>query len=423
MPEPSSNPTLTDRLRHLLSSFLPGIFLLGYCIGTGSVTAMAKAGADYGMALLWTVLLSCYFTYFLIDLYGKFTIVTGLTALEAFKKYIHPAVSIFFIVALTMNVSGSVVGVMGIVSDVCYEWSKTLVKGGIPPLYFALFFVSLVFLLFLDGRIHFFQQVLTWLVALMSLCFLVNFFLLTPPLTEIMKGFIPQIPATGSGETAFLVIASMVGTTVFSGLFIMRATLVKEAGWTLQDLKTQRRDAIFSALMMFVISASIMASAAGALYTRKITLDHVSEMITLLEPLSGSMGVTIFTIGLIAAGVSSQFPNVMLLPWLLNDYHQREHHMRRNAYRIMVFFISLLGLIVPIFHARPIAVMVASQAFGALILPATVGCIFYLGNQRSLMGTHVFSFLTNAVLLGILIFSLVMSYMGITGLVNTWLIA
>ena len=32
--------------------FLPGIFLLGFNIGTGSVTAMAKAGATYGMSLL-----------------------------------------------------------------------------------------------------------------------------------------------------------------------------------------------------------------------------------------------------------------------------------------------------------------------------------------------------------------------------------
>ena len=38
-----------------LSLFLPGIFLLGFNIGTGSVTAVAKTGADYGMALLWTL--------------------------------------------------------------------------------------------------------------------------------------------------------------------------------------------------------------------------------------------------------------------------------------------------------------------------------------------------------------------------------
>ncbi len=407
------------KLKKRLQALLPGIFLLGYSIGTGSVTAMAKAGADYGMALLWTVLLSCFITYFLINLYGKFTIFTKETALEAFRKHIHPAVGIFFIVALTTNISGSVIGVMGIIADVCYEWSKKFVAEGIAPVYFAAFFITLVYLLFLNGKIKFFQKVLTVIVAIMAACFLVNFFILTPPLAEIAKGLIPGIPATDTDNTAFLVVASMVGTTVFSGLFIIRTTLVKEAGWTITDLKAQRQDALFSAGMMFLISATIMAAAAGTLYVQGITLENVSEMITVLEPLSGSFAVAIFAIGLVAAGVSSQFPNVMLLPWLLSDYHRQPFDMRKKSYRIMVFFISLLGLVVPVFQAKPIAVMIASQAFGALILPATVGCIFYLGNKPSVMGKHTFSVTTNIILSLIFIFSLVMGYLGILGLIAT----
>ena len=99
-------------LKKRLTALLPGIFLFGFTIGTGSVTAMAKAGADYGMALLWTIFLSCTITFLLIDQFGKFTLVTGETALNAFRKHIHPAVGIFFIITLTAHVSGSVIGVM-----------------------------------------------------------------------------------------------------------------------------------------------------------------------------------------------------------------------------------------------------------------------------------------------------------------------
>ena len=35
-----------------LAAVGPGIFAIGYTIGTGSVTSMAKAGADYGLGLL-----------------------------------------------------------------------------------------------------------------------------------------------------------------------------------------------------------------------------------------------------------------------------------------------------------------------------------------------------------------------------------
>ncbi|AWB58539.1 MULTISPECIES: Nramp family divalent metal transporter [unclassified Colwellia] len=408
-----------NNMKTFFKSLLPGIFLFGFTVGTGSVTAMAKAGADYGMSLLWTIFISCAITYFLINLFGRFTLVTGMTALQSFKKHIHPGVAIFFIVALTTQICGSVIGVMGILADVCYEWSKNFVDGGISAVYFALFFIAFVYIIFLIGKTEVFEKVLAIFVAIMSVCFLINFVILMPPAIEILNGMVPNIPETGENKSSFLVIASMVGTTVFSGLFILRTILVKEAGWTMADLKTQNRDALFSAFLMFIVSTSIMAAAAGSLFVKGITLTNVTQMIYLLEPLAGAAAVAIFTIGLIAAGVSSQFPNVALLPWLLDDFHQRKPNLKRTSYRVIALVISSLGLIVPIFSVKPIAVMVSSQAFGALLLPATVGCIFYIGNKKSLMGTYKFSTVTNIILSMIFVFAIVMSYMSYNGIIST----
>ena len=216
------NNSLKRKIAKGLSLFLPGIFLLGFNIGTGSVTAMAKAGADYGMSLLWTIVASCLCTFFMINLYGRYTLVTGETALEAFRKHVHPGVGLFFIVALTAGVCGSVMGVMGIVADICYEWSKTVIEGGISPIYFAAFFISLVYFIFWNGKTQFFERSLAVIVAVMAACFLINFFLMMPPPIEIIRGLVPSIPkvTSDSGSGPFLVIASMIGTTVFSGLFI-----------------------------------------------------------------------------------------------------------------------------------------------------------------------------------------------------------
>ena len=353
----------------------------------------------------------------MINQYGRFTLVTGYTALAAFKKYIHPGVGIFFIVSLTMHVSGSIIGVMGILADICHEWTATFLKGGIPRIVIALFFVTLVYILFLDGRAKVFQKVLSLIVAIMAICFLVNVFITTPPALEIANGLIPRLPAGSSPEVAFLVIASMVGTTVFSGLFILRGTLVKEAGWTWEDYKVQKRDAFFSGIMMFIVSASIMAAASGSLHKQGIRLENVSEMIGLLEPVAGMFAVGIFTLGVVAAGVSSQFPNVSLLPWLLDDYSNNKPNLRRTDYRIYVLFLSLLGMIVPVFNAKPVTVMIASQAFSALILPVTVACLIYLGNKKKVVGERRLSVSVNVQLALVMIFSVIMSYMSYSGLI------
>jgi len=400
-----------------LALFLPGIFLLGFNLGTGSVTAMAKAGADYGMTLLWTIIASCLCTFFMINLYGRYTLVTGETALQAFKKHIHPAVGMYFIAALTLGVAGSVMGVMGIVAEICYEWSKTMIEGGIAPIWFAAFFSALVFFIFWNGKTQFFERSLAVIVAIMSACFLINFFIMMPPPVDIIKGLLPSVPkvASGAGAGPLLVIASMVGTTVFSGLFIIRTTLVKEAGWTLKDEKTQRNDALFAVIMMFVISASIMAAAAGTLHAEGLGLSKASQMIELLEPLAGPLATALFAIGIIAAGVSSQFPNVLMLPWLICDYNETERDMTLPKYRIMVLLISLLGLVVPFFGARPVLVMIVSQAFNAVILPITVACIFYLANRKDLMGAYKNSLMSNLILTAILLFALFTSFIGVKG--------
>ncbi|MEP3226589.1 MAG: Nramp family divalent metal transporter [Parasphingorhabdus sp.] len=403
--------------RSSLALFLPGIFLIGFNIGTGSVTTMATAGANHGMALLWTVLISCCATYLMIATYGRFTLVTGETALEAFRKHIHPAIGLFFVIALGVGVCASLMGVMGIVAEISYEWSKIFIAGGIDPLYWAAFFCAVAYFIFWSGRTQVFERILAVVVAIMGGCFVLNFFILMPPLSTIAAGFVPSVPDISGQETSpLLLIASMVGTTIFSGLFIMRTSLVKEAGWTIAEDKQQRRDAAFAAIMMFVISASIMAAAAGSLFAEGIGLDRASQMIGLLEPLAGPLAVSIFAIGIIAAGVSSQFPNLILIPWLLCDYRSTPRDMTLWKYRLFVGLISLLGLIVPLFDARPVLVLILSQAFNVVLLPATVACILYLGNRADLMGAYRHSWLTNAGLVGVFLFSLVTGYMGFQGL-------
>ena len=417
----NTSGNVVKRLQQGLAVFLPGIFLLGFNIGTGSVTAMAKAGADYGMTLLWTLVASCFCTFFMINLYGRYTLVTGETALQAFKKHIHPGVGIFFLIALGVGVCGSVMGVMGIVADICHQWSLSWLDGGIHPVWFALFFISLVYVIFWRGNTHFFERFLALVVALMSACFLLNFFLFMPQPSVLVAGLIPSLPdeVVGSGESPLLVAASMVGTTVFSGLFIIRTTLVKEAGWTIGQYKEQRNDALFSVVLMFVISASIMAAAAGTLHIAGLQMTSAAQMLGLLEPLAGQFAVSVFAAGLIAAGVSSQFPNVLMLPWLICDYSGRKRDMTLPRYRIIVFFVSLLGLVVPVFNAKPIVVMIVSQAFNAVILPLTVACLIYLSNKRSLVKSYRISGVQNVVLAAILLFSLFTAYIGLSGVWQT----
>ncbi len=69
------------KAKRLLSSVLPGVFLIGYNIGTGSLTAMSKAGANYGTDLLWAVLVSGLITWYLSNFFSRCTMASRMTAM------------------------------------------------------------------------------------------------------------------------------------------------------------------------------------------------------------------------------------------------------------------------------------------------------------------------------------------------------
>jgi Mn2+/Fe2+ NRAMP family transporter len=201
---------------HLLRALLPGLALVGFTIGTGSVTSMVKAGPDYGMELLWALVISCVVTYFLFESFGRLTLVTGKTMLRAVWEDMHPALAVFICFALTVNVSGSIMGVMGIVADVLSEWSASLSANSISPTVFAGVLSLFIFAVLVLGNTKSLQSILALLAGVMGVCFLLNALRMLPAASALVSGLIPHFPnaAGASNANGFLVTASMVGTTV-----------------------------------------------------------------------------------------------------------------------------------------------------------------------------------------------------------------
>ena len=193
------NNPLLKKVLIAISAVGPGLFLIGYNIGTGSVTTMAKTGAEHGMSLFWALILSCIFTYVLMVSYGKVTLVTGKTALFNFKTEFKWGwvLSLYIIIALIIGELLALMGVMGIVADLIQEGIRLAFDGlTINTVWIILFFVIILSFLLWFGRYKSFEKILTVLVVLMGLSFLVVFIMVKPDFTVIAEGIVPSIPDT-----------------------------------------------------------------------------------------------------------------------------------------------------------------------------------------------------------------------------------
>ena len=402
----------------LLAMAGPGLFLIGYNIGTGSITTMASAGSRYGMSLFWALVLSCLFTYVMLEAYGRYTTVTGETALNAFRKHFRfgKSLAICTMIGLVIGELTALAGVTAIVAEMVQEWTRYAFGGeGANRTVVTLVIMIGSFILLWYGKYSRFEKFLILLVIIMGASFLLSMFMVVPEPMELVKGFVPAIP---NEPDAFLIVAGMAGTTCSAMVFIMRSIVVAEKGWTGKDLKLGKVDALISSGMMLLLSASVMACAAGTLFRIGQPVERAVDMVKTLEPLAGKFAISLFVIGIIGAGISTLFPIVLVAPWLLCDYRGVPRDIKSPMFRTLAGLSLLICLTIPIFGGNPVWIMVGSQALQSLLLPLITIPIMLLLNRKDLMGGEKAGFGMNLGLWATLIFGVVTGYAGILGLLD-----
>ena len=402
-------------------SFGPGVFAIGYTIGTGSVTSMIVAGNNFGMELLWVLFFSCLFSGVLIYVSGSYYLHTQETGLWAIRKHLPygKLLAISIIVTVGVGQWNSLIGILGITSNVIFEilllnfpsldaFKYAMVIG------IALVVIGIFYILLLKGRYTIFERVLALFVSLMGFSFVFTLFFVLPQPTDLILGLMPRIPKV---DGAGILIAAFVGTTMAAATFVSRPLFIQGKGWTLKDFNTQKNDAIVAALLIFIISGSIMAVASGSLYGNHQEITHVLDMSKALEPSMGKLAISIFFIGTLSAGLSSIFPCLMIVPLMLGDFNKGKLDIASKQFKIITGIACVLALTVPVFGFNPIKGQIITQVFNVLGLPLVVLCFLALWNRKN-VGLPSKRGLTNSILIAALIFAFIILINGLNDIFN-----
>lgn len=416
----STSPSIWKKIIALVLAFGPGIFAIGYTIGTGSVTSMIVAGSTYGMQLLWVLLLSCIFSGLLMYAYGNFALVTGETALYAFKKHLKwgKLIAILIILGISFGQWNSLMGILGISANIIYEIFLIYFPYIADFKYEAVLLIAITVIavfygLLMVGKYAFFEKILVIFVTIMGLSFIISLFMVYPLPIEVVKGLVPTIPKVEGGQ---MMVAAFVGTTMAAATFLSRPLFVKGKGWTIKNRSQQKKDAIIAATLVFFISASVMAVACGALFHQGQPVTKVLDMVNTLEPVAGKFALTLFFFGTLSAGLSSIFPCLLIAPILLADYQSGELDTNSKQFRIITAIACVFALIVPVYGANPIEMQILSQVFNVFVLPLVILGIILLINNKKLMTKYKATIWLNIGLFAALFFSCVISYNGVMAL-------
>jgi manganese transport protein len=408
----------SNSLARLLAVLGPGLFLIGYNIGTGSVTTMASAGSRWGMSLTWTVVLSCVFTYVGLVAFSRYTLITGDTILYSIKQHfpLGKQIGFFIMTAVIIAEFTGLTGLMAIVVNLLQEGVRyvTGYDNSAIKLAITLSLAATLFILLWIGEYQLLEKILAALVMVMGISFIATAGLVVPSWRGVLSGMIPQVPREPG---ASLLVAGMAGTTFSSAILYCRSITIKAKGWSLAQEKTAQMDTRVSVSIMFLLSFAIMICAAGTLYVINKPIENAIDMVRILEPLAGKFAILLFIVGIVGAGVSSLIPTILIAPWVISDYTRQELDPRSWKSRVFVMIGVFICLTGPYLSTNPVILMILTMALLAAILPLSTVAITVLLNQKHL-GKNRNGLLMNTACAATILFSIVMSYYSVIGLLE-----
>jgi manganese transport protein len=117
-----------------------------------------------------------------------------------------------------------------------------------------------------------------------------------------------------------------------------------------------------------------------------VKMNAIDEMIPMLHPMFGGAALGIFVIGILAAGLSSHMPNMMVIPWLTRDLHGRPRTTRTRAMLVMLMLLTGVSSLGAVLESRPVFLLLLSQAGISIVMPLALLGMMWLSARPQLTG-------------------------------------
>src|SRR5688500_9523609 len=176
---------LGSRLRHVG----PGIVIAVTGVGAGDMVSSLVAGTDFGMVLIWAVVLGALLKWFLTEGIGRWYMASGQTMLQGWHALGRGA-TYYFIVYLfivTFVFGAAVTSTAALAVDAA-------LPGTLPVWAWAALHAVAAFVIVGVGRYEFFERIMKVFAALKFGAVVLLAILLAPNLGELAAGFVPRIP-------------------------------------------------------------------------------------------------------------------------------------------------------------------------------------------------------------------------------------
>jgi len=383
-PDPAMVDVLSGRRRGL-SALLPFagpamVVSVAY-IDPGNFATNIQAGARYGYALLWVVLLANLVAMLFQSLSAKLGIVTGRNLAELCRDRLpKPLVYVMWVVSELAAMATDLAEFLGGAIGLSLLFHMPLLVGMVITA------IVTYALLLLEGKgYRRLELTIGALVGVVGLSYLVELFIAPVGWKALgQQIFVPNLP----DSAAIAIAVGLIGATVMQHALFLHSGLTERRVQARNDAERTRiirlsnLEVILALTLAGLINLAMVVMAAGAFHGSHPDVAKIETAYQTLIPLLGGAAATIFLVSLIASGFSSSVVGTMAGQMIMQGFvdFRIPIWLRRAITMLPSFAVVLAGV-------DATRALVLSQVALSIALPFPMIALVWFTSRGDVMGT------------------------------------
>ncbi len=360
----------------------PGIITANVDNDAGGIATYSVAGAQFGNALLWTLIPITVALVVVQEMSARMGAVTGKGLADLIRESFGVKIIFWVMVALIIADLGNTISEFSGIAASMEIFS-------VPKWLSVPLGAAAVWLLVLRGSYRSVEKV--FLVAcVFYVAYPISCVLAKPEWGETLRATV--VPSFQGGGAYLATLIGVVGTTIAPWMQFYLQSAVVEKGVKVEQYRHSRLDVIIGCIITDVVAFFIIVACAATIFKVGLRVETAKDAAIALRPLAGRYASVLFAFGLLNASIFS----AAILP-LATSYYvcegfgwesgiDKKYGEAKQFYWLYSGIIVIGAGVVLIPKLPLITIMLVSQIANGVLLPFILVFMLLLINKKKLMG-------------------------------------
>lgn len=393
--------TDVKRLKGLWPYLGPAFVASVAYIDPGNFATNIAGGSEFGFKLLWVILAANLMAILIQMLSAKLGIASGRGLARVCRdEYSRPVSMFLWVIAEIVAMSTDLAEVLGAAIGFNLLFHIPLLPAALLTGVFAF---GVLYLHKYGHRPV--EYVIMALVGVVGISYLVELFLVKPPLSPILHGMITPF---AKGHALYLAIG-ILGATVMPHVVFLHSDLTKSRIRKESEAHAKKLfhfeviDIVIAMNGAWFVNSAMLIMAASVFFLHGRAVQSVQEAHQTLRPIAGALSSGLFGVSLLASGLSSSTVGTMAGQGIMEGFigYRMPLFLRRAVTLVPAIIVIALGV-------DPLKILVLSQVVLSFGLPFAIIPLIRFTRKKHIMGgltnrshTTVLAYIIASIIVGL----------------------